>query len=309
MNTAISQEDVGLEILPLKGELGAIVCGLDMSAGLNKDTGEFLNQLWLDKGLILFRNCPVTPEQHIELSQNFGELEIHPLTALRVPGNDELIQLPPKGKLPAPACYYDDVVRSNRIHWHSDMMYTTYPTRGALLRVLEIPEEAGETGYIDTALAYDGLPKEMQDKIENLEAVHSFIEEGDGVLFGKHWKTFRREGERSVKYETFPDVVHKIVSVHPKSGRKSLNLSPLNLRYVLGMDAADSEVLLRYLVDHCLQDEYRYVHHWQANDIILWDNLRTFHSAYGIVPGAKRLAQRTTLKNIGADGHLLAEAG
>ena len=304
----ITQEDVGLKVSPLKGDLGAVVRGLDMSCGIDKNTEEFLVELWLDKGLILFDDCPVTAEQHIELSRCFGELEIHPLTALRVPGNDELIQLPPKGNLPPPACHYDDVVRSNRIHWHSDMMYTTYPTRGALLRVLEIPEEAGETGYIDTALAYDGLAKDMQDKIENLDAVHSFIEEGDGVLYGKHWKTFRRDGERSVKYETFPDVVHSIVSVHPQSGRKSLNLSPLNLRYVLGMDTTESDELLRYLVDHCLQDAYRYVHHWQPNQIILWDNLRTFHSAYGIVPGAKRLAQRTTLKNIGADGYVLDKA-
>lgn len=305
MSAAINQEELSLEISALKGDLGAIVCGLDMKDGLDEKTGEFLNQLWLDKGLILFRDCPVTAEQHIELSRNFGELEIHPLTAIRVPGNDELIQLPPKGNLPPPACHYDNVVRSNRIHWHSDMMYTTYPTRGALLRILEIPDEAGETGFIDTALAYDGLSSKIQGKIENLDAVHSFIMEGDDVLFGKHWKSFRREGEQSVKYETFPDVVHDVVSVHPKSGRKSLNLSPLNLRYVLGMGSSESHKLLTDLVNHCLQDDFRYEHHWQPNDIILYDNLRTFHSAYGIVPGANRLAQRTTLKNIGADGRVL----
>ena len=241
MGAFISPKDVGLEVSPLKGDLGAIVEGLNVADGIDQKTGKFLAELWQGKGLILFKNCPVTPQQHIELSRCFGQLEIHPLAAIRVPGNEELVQLPPKGTLPPPVCYYDDVARSNRIHWHSDMMYTTHPTRGALLRLLEIPEEAGETGFIDTALAYDGLSTEIKNEIENLEAVHSFVEEGDSVVYGKHWEKFRREGERSVKYETFPDVVHRIVSVHPKTGRKSLNLSPLNLRYVLGIDSAKSD--------------------------------------------------------------------
>jgi taurine dioxygenase len=299
------QKSGELEVTALKGRVGASVRGLDLGQALDKEMQSFLYQLWLDKGIIIFRDCPVTPEQHIEFSRYFGELEIHPIESLRVKGNDELNQLPPRSALPPPINYYDGMPRSNRIHWHSDMMYTIFPTRGAVLRVIELPAESGETAWVDTALAYECLSDVRKATIENLEARFSFTQEGDEVLFGRSWTSFRREGERSVKYQTFPDVVHKIVAEHPQSGRKSLNLSPLFLKNIIGMNDVDSFELLSQLVDHCLQEEFRYLHHWHQNDIALWDNLRTFHSAYGTVPGVKRIAQRTTLKNTGSVGRLL----
>ena len=71
------------------------------------------------------------------------------------------------------------------------------------------------------------------------------------------------------------------------------------------MGEEESHTLLTELVDHCLKDEYRYLHDWEQNDIVLWDNLRTWHCAYGIYPGVKRLAQRTTIKNEGKRGREL----
>ena len=60
-----------------------------------------------------------------------------------------------------------------------------------------------------------------------------------------------------------------------------------------GVSETESTQLLRSLLDHVLQDKYRYVHNWTVGDLLLWDHLGTWHYArpdYG--PDEYRLMKR-----------------
>ena len=93
----------------------------------------------------------------------------------------------------------------------------------------------------------------------------------------------------------YPSVVHPAVLTHPESGRKCIFLSPTYVDFFLGMDQAESDALLDYLVTHMLRPRYVYTHRWAINDAMLWDNRRFMHAGRGNEPDDPRWGLRTTL--------------
>ena len=61
------------------------------------------------------------------------------------------------------------------------------------------------------------------------------------------------------------------------------------------MERDESDALLTYLTDHMLKSDYVYMHRWQADDAILWDNRRMLHAGRGNSPEEPRFGLRTTL--------------
>jgi taurine dioxygenase len=156
--------------------------------------------------------------------------------------------------------------------------------------------EGGETGWIDTAAAYDALSSEMKRRIGNLEARFDFIVDLCDMRFGR-FDLLRHGDMGSIDFPKIPSVIHKIVWTHPESGRKSLNLSPLHLRNIVGMSRNDGDEILKELVRHTTAELFTLVHDWEVGDMVLWDNWRTMHRALGIPPHCQREVQRTTINS------------
>ena len=156
--------------------------------------------------------------------------------------------------------------------------------------------EGGETGWIDTAGAYDALTADMKRRIEDLEARFDFVVDLCDMRFGR-FENLRHGDLGSVEFPAIPPVIHKLVWTHPESGRKSLNLSPLHLKEVVGMDRSEGDAILEELVDHATAEQFSLVHDWEVGDMVLWDNWRTLHRALGIPPHCEREVQRTTINS------------
>ena len=56
---------------------------------------------------------------------------------------DEVIQLSNKGDVKQALYHFEGEPVAGRILWHTDLIYTTTPNRGALLRMVEKPEVGG----------------------------------------------------------------------------------------------------------------------------------------------------------------------
>src|SRR5690554_2157202 len=95
---------------------------------------------------------------------------------------------------------------------------------------------------------------------------------------------------------------------HPVNGRKILNLSPLHLERITDMDESESTCLLDTLVAHVTNRQFSYIHAWQPDDMVLWDNWRTLHSALGYPLGDRRLVHRTTIGGDVQRGRIIAES-
>jgi taurine dioxygenase len=287
--------------------VGAEIIGLEPGREANPRTRRALYDAWLDHGILLFRGVE-TIDRHLAISRCFGELEIHPVPEVRAPDNDYLIEL--GGPKKTAAYVFDDRdLRVNRIAWHRDTAYSPDICKGAMLRMLEVPEHEGETLLADTAKAWDDLPDDLKDKVKDLEYKATLRTEHLNTIGrpGTFWTTVReateaedpdgasRRARDSGIDGRYPSVIHPAVLTHPESGRTCLFLSPTYVDVFLGMEQAQSDALLRRLTDHMLQPAYVYRHKWLPNDAIIWDNRRFMHAGMGNKPDEPRYGLRTTL--------------
>ena len=77
---------------------------------------------------------------------------------------------------------------------------------------------------------------------------------------------------------------HPVVRTHGDTERKCLFVNPGNTSYLEGLEPRESVKLLEFLYGHCTQPEFIYRHRWSSNDLIIWDNLATFHSQTEVEP-------------------------
>ena len=287
--------------------VGAEVIGLPAGSEGDPAVQRALCDAWLEHGILLFRGVD-TIDRHLAISRCFGELEIHPVPEVRYAGNPYLIELGGAGRTSAYVFDGTDL-RANRIAWHRDTAYSPDICKGAMLRMLEVPVHEGETMLADTAKAYDDLPDDLKERLEDLEykatirTEHLSTRGRPGTFWGSVREATDEEdpggAERRARTagidHRYPSVIHPAVLTHPESGRKCIFLSPTYVDLFLGMEQAESDALLRRLTDHMLQPRYVYMHKWAPNDAIVWDNRRFMHAGMGNLPGEPRHGLRTTL--------------
>lgn len=282
-----------LEFVPLPNGVGSEIRGLDpREIGEAEETA--LREAFLRNSVLLLRDAQLTPESHIALTRILGEPEIHPMAPTR-PGQ------PPEIIEPS----YDAQNTNDpeeivgHIPWHSDQTYTQRPCRGALLRAIEIPPEGGQTGFLDTAAVYEALSDDVKAEIEGLEVVHRLARAHR--LLGLH-QDAEKVRELAAR---FPDIARPLVRVDPTSGIRSLDISPMFADAVAGWPADRSEALLERLREFATQSRFVYWHDWKADDLIIWNNYRTLHSAAGHRNRYVRTMNRTTIEG-DADGRRAA---
>lgn len=258
-----------------------------------------LRQCWINDGLVVFRDCNVTPVFQIALSEIFGKLEVHPVKELRSTESDYLITLVSDQNKEG-LFEVDGVDCVAFLPWHSDLIFVDRINHGGVLTAKQISSWGGQTGFIDQVQAYDLLPEETKKEIEGLEIVYQLCVNPGTSRYGTNSvvKTKRvSDFEKSVGPRLdrdFPPVVHPIVFEQPDTGRKVLNVSPFGAQYILGADNDKGHALLTRLVDHLVSCP-AYFHSWQPSELLLWDNWRMAHSVTGAPPDEVRIMQRTTI--------------
>lgn len=297
---------MSFDMRKLDGSFGREIVGLNIAGGIAADTAAALKQAWLDYGVLVFRGLGTSPEVQLELSRCFGELEPHPIEKFRHGSYPDLILLTNEGGPIGPVYDYDGVHTVQRIPWHTDLAFATTPNAGALLRMVRKVEIGGQTGWLDTAAAYDELDASTRNEIADLEALYLFRAGLEDMRFNQQGGT--RISPRNDSYPHFPPVANPLVWTHPETGRKVLNISTLNIEHIIGQQGEQGDALIRRLIEHTLQPRFQYVHEWQNNDMVLWDNRRTMHTAFGHPVDQIRIVHRTTIKGDVAMGRVLPEA-
>ncbi len=208
--------------------------------------------------MLFFRNQVLTAEQHIEFARRFGELEVHPF--LR--NNDERPELVRFAKDADTGGYENG--------WHHDVTWREVPSKGAILRAIEVPETGGDTLFCDMNAAYEGLSDELKDRIEGLVAEHDYMQAFGHTVAGADGEAMR---------EKYPVVEHPVVINHPTSGRRLLYVNRFFTTRIVGLDPAESDALLIALFAQANTLEYHCRFHWKPNSIAMWDNLAVQHYA------------------------------
>jgi taurine dioxygenase len=295
-----------IEVIPMRN-IGVEIRGVNINKLDDPDQQRQLYEAWLEHGVLLFRGIGTSPDIHRALTRCFGPLEEQEevLTELRVDGEKGVIAVERGGKPGIPSYYVGDEIVgwqqlvTGIVFWHIDTIFTPTICRGGMLRMIEACKTGGNTGWIDTIKIYDALPEEMRRRIDKLEVRHCLRCDLTGIPFGVPEAT-REASMEVVPYEripmpVLPEVVHPLVLTHPESGRKALAISPQSIIGIVGMSREESDELLSTLVSFTLRRENMFIHHWEKNDMVLWDNRRMLHCGMGHPPSEKRVAHRTTL--------------
>lgn len=290
-----------LETRPLTSGFGAEVLGIDLTRPIDDATARAIHDLWIQKGLLLFRNPAHDDEAQMRLSRLFGEMEPAATADMNDPNNKFMMTLKydPADTQPKFQTNYNwgGEDRAGYIPWHWDQSFMPTIVRGAVLRMEKPATRLGQTGFIDAIEAYERLSPELQARIEGLDVVYHFVTDFMQCRYGtpSDLRALPRDRPSSNTVYDFPPVVHPLVITQRETGRKALKISPLQVQYILGMDRAESDALLDELCAVLCDERFAYFHDWQQNDMLVWDNWRMIHSACGVPLDVARSARRTTI--------------
>ena len=101
-----------------------------------------LRQCWINDGLVVFRDCNVTPDFQIALSEIFGKLEVHPVKELRSTESDYLITLVSDQNKEG-LFEVDGVDCVAFLPWHSDLIFVDRINHGGVLTAKQISSWGG----------------------------------------------------------------------------------------------------------------------------------------------------------------------
>ena len=282
-------QTLGLTIVPCGPVLGAEVVGLRIGNPVETDTATVLRALLFRYKVLFLRDLDLTYAQHLALGRVWGELEGHPVIN-HVPGYPQILDIRgSEGRVENAA---DDRCFRRLDKWHADVTFRATPSMGAVLRARELPPMGGDTLWVDTAAAYQGLADETKAKIKGRSATHDLLFDFNDRVGRRHRATMAAE---------FPPQHHSVVRMHPETGACSLFVNASFTSRIDGLSDAQSAALLRELLDQFKVPEYQIRFRWTPNAVVIWDNRATQHYPVADYWPATRRMERVTIAGVGRD--------
>ncbi|HWB50680.1 MAG TPA: TauD/TfdA family dioxygenase [Stellaceae bacterium] len=272
------------------------VSGVDIRRRPDDETVAALDAAMERYAVLVFRGQEMSPEEQIQWSGAFGELDAglnkiaraqHRLPA---PELIDISNVTAAGEIAAAGSKKLASALANQL-WHSDSSFQHVPGKYSMLSAVVLPGisamGAGETEFADMRAAYDALSQGMQELIEPLVAEHY-------ALYSRMWL-----GDEDWTIEQkagMPPVRWRIVRTQPY-GRKSLFIGA-HANRIVGWPVPEGRMLLLDLLEHGTQRQFVYRHEWQIGDLVIWDNRSTLHRGRPYDMRLRRELRRTTTRDL-----------
>ena len=269
-----------LQIKPVSGAIGAEIHGVDLLNDTSDDLIQTVRQIWLEYGVVFFRDQNLDPDAFIRLAQRFGEIIEYPF----VKGLPDHPMIIPVLKLPHERNNFGGV-------WHSDTAYLQTPPMATMLIAREIPPQGGDTLFASGYAAYEALSPGLKATLANLKAANSSAK---AEVTKTREDRIASSGTDKANESLIAE--HPVIRTHPETGRKALYVNPAHTTHFVGWTEAESEALLDFLYAHQVRPEFTCRFNWQVNSIAFWDNRCVLHNPVNDYHGYKRLMHRVTLR-------------
>jgi taurine dioxygenase len=264
-----------MKVIPSGETLGATIEGLDLSQPLAADAFDAVVRALGEYSVIRFPRQKLSGRNLKDFSAQFGTLEVNVANAYQEPGIPEVMILSNIVENGKPIGFSDAGQ-----DWHTDMSYSRTIAFANVLYGIKIPRRnglaLGATAFCNMHAAYEGLSDELKDELEGMSVLHDF---------NKFWEMMRgsrgsqrpplTEAQRRAK----PPVSHRIFLTHPLTGRKVLYANPGYAVRINELPQKESDEMLEYLFAHQTQPDYRYIHSWHEDDVVMWEDFGTIHNA------------------------------
>jgi len=151
--------------------------------------------------------------------------------------------------------------------WHSDLVHEKHPAGITHLHNDTVPSVGGDTLWASGYAAYSKLSPEFRKIIDGREAIyisaHTYLDRNAPNAGPQHIER-----------------VHPLVRVHPATGWKSLYVNRAMTKSIVGLDKAESDLILNYLYDVYEKNvDIQVRFKWSPRTSALWDNRITIHNA------------------------------
>jgi alpha-ketoglutarate-dependent 2,4-dichlorophenoxyacetate dioxygenase len=258
-----------LHVEPILPRFGAECSGLDLTRKLTPDEVKQVTDAMDTYGVTVWRDTHMSDADHVEFSRNFGYLERVPRregVKYRLPFRElfDASNLNVEGEITKDegAIQYR---KGDRL-WHTDSAFMEKRTSYSILLAHSVPPEGGETWFADTRSAYEDLPQDMKDFLEDKIGVNSL------------WWSRKMAGAEidEAEIDERPKARHPLVHVHQGSGRKALFIAAHTMD-VEGIPKEEGRALIWQLIEHCTQPQYIFSVSWNVGDMVIWDNLCSMH--------------------------------
>ena len=271
-----------LEARVLEPNIGTEIAA-DASRLLSGEHAAEIRALLEERGVLVFREVHLDDDQQVTFTGTLGTFAYDNNGVRDASGERTAIY---KVSLDPEINPQADYLRAS-FFWHLDGTMHEVPILASVLNARFLPPEGAVTEFANTYAAYDALPDEDKERIEDLRVVHA------------NWALLRSlEAEPS--YARFsaarkvPTKTQPLVWKH-RSGRRSLVIGA-TAAYVDGLDPTESMDVLVKLRDWATRPEFVYRHRWALGDVVMWDNTGTLHRAQPYDPTSGRLLHRTMLQ-------------
>ena len=268
-----------LTVRPVAGAVGAEITGVDLAEELADDVVAAIRAVWLDHGVVFFRDQELRPDRFLAFARRIGEIARYPF----VPGLDGYPDIIAVTKLPHETVNFGGI-------WHSDTAYLDEPPMATMLLARELPPAGGDTLFASQYEAFETLSPAMQELLTPLRGVNSSAL-ADVSKTREDRVREHGSGDELPLYEA----VHPVVRTHPETGRKALYVNVAHTARFEGMTEAESRPLLQYLFEHQVRPELTCRFRWEVGSLALWDNRCVQHNPVNDYHGHTRVMHRITL--------------
>ncbi|KAJ1563875.1 hypothetical protein HK096_010605 [Nowakowskiella sp. JEL0078] len=247
---------------------------------LSKLTDEQIEDLAVlvsQRGVVFLRNQDITVDEQREFGRKLADpsagLHTHPLTEEGSEYGDQITII--SNEL-GEYFEHDPVYASSG--WHSDITFEPTPSNYAILKVVEPPVDGGDTLWASGYAAYEKLSKPYRQFLEGLTAYHSSFESFHAY---SHLRGHQLRDVRGGKNEGFSlDAVHPVIRTNPVTGWKSVFVNNIFTKRIVELSKPESDTVLNHLSrvvldNHDIQVRFK----WNKNDVAIWDNRSTYHTA------------------------------
>jgi len=281
-----------MELVPLGPGFGVEVRGVSLlDVATDAEAYKAVRSAFEDHSLLVFRDQDIADDVQAAYSRAFGPLELTKVSSLGQNSFYSRLTNVIKGKVVPPDHRQVLVAKANAL-WHTDSSFKQTPALASVLTARVLPGDGGETEFTSTRLAWERLPSELQGRLKNAVATHSYANSRDQI----HPDLANAEERKAL-----PPVRWRMNWLNPTNNRRALYIAS-HAYAIDGMDDRDARQLLAELMDETTRRDYVHVHKWRQGDVVMWDNRAMLHRGRPWDYSKERSMVRTTISATNADG-------
>lgn len=282
-----------MELVPLGPGFGVEVKGVTMlDVATDAEAYKAVRAAFETHSLLVFRNQPIADDVQVAYSRAFGPLELTKAASLGANSfYSRLTNVGEQGDV-VPLDHRQVLVAKANALWHTDSSFKKVPALASVLTARVLPADGGETEYTSTRLAWERLSPDMQDKLKEAVATHSYANSRDQI----HPDLANAEERKAL-----PPVRWRLNWRNPTNDRRALYVAS-HAYAIDDMDDRDARQLLAQLLDEATRSEFVYKHEWRQGDAVMWDNRAMLHRGRPWDYRKERSMVRTTISATDADG-------